>query len=67
MTDRRPVPASDMFLIGDGVRGGPPSLTDLDDGDLEYTVDLRDVYATLPSGVLATDPGRPISTSGGYG
>ena len=39
--------ASSMFLIGDGVRGGlhgeQPSLTDLDDGDLKYTVDFRDV------------------------
>jgi uncharacterized protein (DUF1501 family) len=56
--------ASDMFLIGDGVRGGlhgePPSLTDLDDGDLKYTVDFRDVYATLLSDVLATDPGRVL-------
>lgn len=56
--------ASDMFLIGDGVRGGlhgePPSLTDLDDGDLKHTVDFRDVYATLLSGVLSTDPSRVL-------
>jgi uncharacterized protein (DUF1501 family) len=54
--------ASDMFLLGDGVRGGlhgePPSLTDLDDGDLKFTVDFRDVYATLLDGVLGADPGR---------
>ncbi|GIE32948.1 hypothetical protein Ait01nite_059930 [Actinoplanes italicus] len=54
--------ASDMFLLGDGVRGGlhgePPSLTDLDDGDLKFTVDFRDVYATLLDGVLAADPQR---------
>ena len=43
--------ASSMFLLGAGVTGGlygePPSLTDLDDGDLKYTTDFRDVYATL--------------------
>jgi uncharacterized protein (DUF1501 family) len=54
--------ASDMFLLGDGVRGGlhgePPSLTDLDDGDLKFTVDFRDVYATLLDGVLGADPQR---------
>ncbi|MEU4425612.1 DUF1501 domain-containing protein [Actinoplanes sp. NPDC024001] len=54
--------ASDMFLLGDGIRGGlhgePPSLTDLDDGDLKHTVDFRDVYATLLDGVLGSDPQR---------
>lgn len=52
--------ASDLFLLGAGVQGGllgePPSLTDLDDGDLKYTVDFRDVYATLLDKVLDTDP-----------
>src|SRR5262245_19481712 len=54
--------ASDMFLIGPGVRGGlygtPPDLRDLDNGDLKYTTDFRDVYAALLQGVLATDPAR---------
>jgi uncharacterized protein (DUF1501 family) len=54
--------ASDMFLLGDGVGGGlhgeSPSLTDLDDGDLKYTVDFRDVYASLLAGVLGADPAR---------
>jgi uncharacterized protein (DUF1501 family) len=52
--------ASDVFLLGAGVHGGlygaPPSLTDLDDGDLRFTTDFRDVYATLLEGVLGTDP-----------
>ncbi len=54
--------ASDMFLLGDGVKGGmhgeAPSLTDLDDGDLRYTVDFRDVFATLLHDVLGGDPAR---------
>ncbi|GIF09274.1 DUF1501 domain-containing protein [Actinoplanes siamensis] len=54
--------ASDMFLLGDGVRGGlhgePPSLTDLDDGDLKHTVDFRDVYACLLADVLGAEPER---------
>ncbi|WP_436536502.1 DUF1501 domain-containing protein [Actinoplanes sp. HUAS TT8] len=54
--------ASDMFLLGDGVKGGmygeAPSLTDLDDGDLKYTVDFRDVFAALLHDVLGSDPAR---------
>ncbi|ASW53366.1 DUF1501 domain-containing protein [Plantactinospora sp. KBS50] len=52
--------ASDVFLLGAGVRGGlygeQPSLTDLDDGDLKFTTDFRDVYATLLERVLDSDP-----------
>jgi uncharacterized protein (DUF1501 family) len=43
--------AAPMFLLGGGIRPGlsgiAPSLTDLDAGDLKYTVDFRSVYATL--------------------
>ncbi|MEV1316140.1 DUF1501 domain-containing protein [Micromonospora arborensis] len=57
--------ASDVLLLGAGVRGGwhgaPPSLTDLDDGDLKYTTDFRDVYATLLEQVLGTDPGPVLA------
>ncbi|MEV4118018.1 DUF1501 domain-containing protein [Micromonospora sp. NPDC049645] len=57
--------ASDVLLLGSGVRGGwygaPPSLTDLDDGDLKYTTDFRDVYATLLERVLDTDPGPVLA------
>jgi len=53
--------ASTLFLLGDRIRGGrygePPSLTDLDDGDLRYTTDFRDVYGMLLSGVLGADQG----------
>jgi uncharacterized protein (DUF1501 family) len=53
--------ASTLFLLGDRVRGGrygeAPSLTDLDDGDLRYTTDFRDVYAALLTGVLGADAG----------
>ncbi|GIF42322.1 DUF1501 domain-containing protein [Actinoplanes xinjiangensis] len=56
--------ASTVFLLGDGVRGGrygePPSLTDLDDGDLKHTVDFRDVYAALLADVLGSDPERSL-------
>jgi uncharacterized protein (DUF1501 family) len=52
--------ASNVFLLGAGVRGGlhgeAPSLTDLDDGDLQYGIDFRDVYATLVADVLGADP-----------
>jgi uncharacterized protein (DUF1501 family) len=39
-----------MFLLGKvqgGLHGAPPSLTDLEDGNLRHTVDFRGVYATL--------------------
>jgi uncharacterized protein (DUF1501 family) len=56
--------ASDFFLLGSPVRGGlyggQPSLTDLDNGDLKFTTDFRDVYASLLDGVLHSDPGRVL-------
>ncbi|MFD0819939.1 DUF1501 domain-containing protein, partial [Micromonospora zhanjiangensis] len=56
--------ASNVLLLGSGVRGGlhgeQPSLTDLDDGDLKFGIDFRDVYATLLERVLDTDPGRVL-------
>lgn len=43
--------ATPMFVMGENVKGGqygkPPSLTDLDDGNLIYTTDFRRVYATM--------------------
>ncbi len=61
--------ASNVLLLGDGVPGGrygePPSLTDLDDGDLKYTVDFRDVYAHLLAEVLDSDPARTLDGWGG--
>lgn len=42
--------ATPMYILGKKVRGGfygqPPSLTDLDDGNLRMTTDFRSVYAT---------------------
>ncbi|MBB5828951.1 DUF1501 domain-containing protein [Micromonospora carbonacea] len=56
--------ASDVLLLGAGVRGGlhgePPSLTELDDGDLKFTTDFRDVYAALLAQVLHTDPAEVL-------
>ncbi len=53
--------ASNVFLLGHGVDGGrlvgdQPSLTDLDDGDLKFSRDFRDVYATVLAEVLGSDP-----------
>ena len=62
--------ASNVFLLGAGVRGGlrgeAPSLTDLDDGDLKYGIDFRDVYATLVADVLGADP-APVLGGGWRG
>ena len=43
--------AGPLFLLGGQVKGGfygaPPSLTNLDDGNLRFTTDFRSVYATV--------------------
>lgn len=56
--------ASNMFLIGDsvqsGLHGAQPSLTDLDNGDLKFAIDFRDVYATVLDRVLQADPARVL-------
>ena len=43
--------AAPVFLLGEkvrgGVQGGVPNFSHLDDGDLRYQVDFRDVYAGL--------------------
>jgi uncharacterized protein (DUF1501 family) len=52
--------AGPVFLAGSPVRGGlvgpPPDLANLDNGDLRFTVDFRDVYATLLRRWLDVDP-----------
>ncbi len=57
--------AGPMFVLGRGVQdgfyGAQPSLTDLDDGDLKFDVDFRDVYATMLDKVLGADPGQALS------
>jgi uncharacterized protein (DUF1501 family) len=54
--------ASPMFLVGGGIKGGVygehPSLDDLDNGDVRFTVDFRTVYATVIERWL----GRPSDT-----
>jgi len=47
-------------VIPGGLYGEAPSLTDLDDGDLKFTVDFRDVYALLLHDVLGSDPARVL-------
>ncbi|MCF7547847.1 DUF1501 domain-containing protein [Pseudonocardia sp. WMMC193] len=51
--------AAPVFVLGERVRSGflgeQPSLEDLDDGDLKYTVDFRDVYASVLEDVLGAD------------
>lgn len=55
--------AGPMFVVGEGVKGGfygqPPSLTDLDDGNLKMTTDFRRVYATM----IAEWMGHPDTAS----
>jgi uncharacterized protein (DUF1501 family) len=55
--------AAPMFVFGKplkrGLLGRYPSLTDLDHGDLKYTVDFRSVYATVLQDWLDA-PSKPI-------
>ncbi len=56
--------ATPMFIAGTGVKGGfygtPPSLTDLDDGNLKMTTDFRRVYATMTGEWLGCDDSERI-------
>ena len=52
--------ASNVFLIGGGmpsqrVMNEAPNLSDLTEGDLNYTVDFRQIYATLLRNYLGAD------------
>jgi uncharacterized protein (DUF1501 family) len=61
--------ATPMFIVGNGVKGGffgePPSLTDLDDGNLKMTTDFRRVYATVIKEWLGYD-GTPAVLKGRF-
>jgi uncharacterized protein (DUF1501 family) len=52
--------AAPMFLLGGKIKGGlhgaHPSLIELIDGDLRFTVDFRSVYAAVLQDWLGTDP-----------
>lgn len=52
--------ANNMFFIGGGLKqkgllNEMPNLSDLDEGDLKYKVDFRDVYATVINKWLGVD------------
>jgi uncharacterized protein (DUF1501 family) len=56
--------AGPMFIVGKHIKGGfygrPPSLTDLDDGNLKMTTDFRRVYATMIKEWLAYDDTQAV-------
>ena len=52
--------ANSMFLISGGLQqkgliNSLPDLTDLDDGDLKYKIDFKQVYATMLNKWLQAD------------
>jgi len=57
--------AGPVFLISQGIgkklEGTGPDLSQLDEGDLRYKTDFRDVYATLLQKWLMTSPDKIIS------
>lgn len=59
--------AGPMFLFGPmlrpGVHGDHPSLTDLDDGDLKFRIDFREVYAGILEQWLKADSKKILEGS----
>lgn len=53
--------AAPMFLVGKNVKGGVygslPNLNDLQDGDLKFNIDFREVYATALENWVGGDAG----------
>ena len=56
--------AAPMYFIGDmvnpGLHGTHPSLTNLDNGDLKFTLDFRSVYAGVLDGWMAADSSQVL-------
>jgi uncharacterized protein (DUF1501 family) len=56
--------ATPMWLLGNRVRAGfpgaPPSLEDLDEGDLQMTTDFRRVYASVLQGWMGVPDATEI-------
>lgn len=60
--------ANNMFFIGGGLKkkglyNSLPDLANLDDGDLKYQVDFRQVYATVLNNWLGADAGAILKQS----
>jgi uncharacterized protein (DUF1501 family) len=59
--------AAVTMVLGPQVKGGqygqPPSLTDLDNGDLKFTTDFRSVYATVLGQTLGIDPSAALGSA----
>ncbi len=57
--------AAPMLVAGPSVKGAlygaPPSLADLDDGNLRFTTDFRSVYASVLQSVIGVDPKVALS------
>ncbi|MFK7736901.1 MAG: DUF1501 domain-containing protein [Pirellulaceae bacterium] len=56
--------AAPLFLAGAGIQktivGEQPSLTDLEDGDLKFSIDFRQVYASILQDWLKVDPAEVL-------
>ena len=59
--------AAPMFLLSGKIKGGlqgpSPDLSSLDRGDLKFTIDFRQVYATLAEEVLRIDSKKLLGAS----
>ena len=63
--------ANNMFLVSGGLKqkgliNPMPDLNDLQDGDLKYQVDFKDVYATVLNNWLGADDGKIMGRKNQY-
>lgn len=63
--------ANNMFLISGslkrkGILNSLPDLSDLDEGDMKFKIDFKDVYATVLKNWLNTDDKNILNSSGNY-
>ncbi|MEZ5054764.1 MAG: DUF1501 domain-containing protein [Chitinophagales bacterium] len=63
--------ANQLFLFGNnfkknGIHNAAPNLSDLDDGDLKFTVDFKNVYATILKKWLQVDEQKILGKSYAY-
>lgn len=63
--------ANQLFLFGNnfkknGIYNAAPNLSDLDDGDLKFTVDFKNVYATILKKWLQVDEQKILGKSYAY-
>ncbi|MEM9982416.1 MAG: DUF1501 domain-containing protein, partial [Bacteroidota bacterium] len=63
--------ANNLFIVGKNLKkagfyNAGPNLSDLDDGDIKYQIDFRDIYATLLKKHLKADDKKILGKNFNY-